>query len=181
MIVMKWFKKNEDVDYFTPTMKSEVKEEITPVNEVQDVIEDLRDPQFFGKIQPLVDDINITDINCNSHSIWLNHINKGRYECEDIQLNSKEIEKIAYKISNVENQQFNVVNPILEADFNDLRLQFTHSSFSTSGTSMSIRKTPCIARINEEKMVKQEYCSKEVIHFFRTSIHSQLNFFIIGK
>lgn len=180
MIVMKWFKKNEDVDYFTSTMKSEVKEEIIPVNEVQDVIEDLRDPQFFGKIQPLVDNINITDINCNSHSIWLNHINKGRYECEDIQLNSEEIEKIAYKISNVENQQFNVVNPILEADFNDLRLQFTHSSFSTSGTSMSIRKTPCIARINEEKMVKQEYCSKEVINFFRTSIHSQLNFFIIG-
>lgn len=174
---MKWFKKSEEVDYFRPIKTEIIKEETASI---QEVIENVQDPHFFGKIQHLIDDINITDINCNSHSIWLNHIHKGRYECQDIKLSNEEIEKLAYKISNVENKQFNVVEPILEADFKDLRLQFTHASFSTSGTSMSIRKTPCIARMNEELMTEQEYCPAFVIDFFKQSIKSHLNFFIIG-
>lgn len=110
----------------------------------------------------------------------MNHINKGRYELKDLIIDNEELEKLAYKISNVENKQFNVVSPILEADFNDLRLQFTHASFSTSGTSMSIRKTPCIARMDEYKMTSQDYCPQQVINFLKHSIKSHLNFFIIG-
>lgn len=174
---MKWFKKNEDADYFIP--KETVVPEENKIAE-QAIIEDVQDPDFFGKIQYLIDDIDITDINCNGHSIWLNHVQLGRYQCHDVSLSNEELEKMAYKISNVENTQFNVVSPILEADFNDLRLQFTHQSFSTSGTSMSIRKTPCIARMNETKMVEQSYCPEKVIQFFETSIKSHLNFFIIG-
>lgn len=179
---MKWFKKNEEIDYFERISKIEEESEpyIAEPDEIPQKIENIHDPSFFGKIQYLIDDINITDINCNSRSVWINHISKGRYQCHDITLGNEDIEKLAYKISNVENKQFNVVSPILEADFNDLRLQFTHQSFSTSGTSMSIRKTPCIARMSEEKMTNQEYCPKEVIQLFKNSVQSHMNFFIIG-
>ena len=39
----------------------------------------LEQSKIFGKIQHLVADDLITDINCNSHSIWVDHIKKGRY------------------------------------------------------------------------------------------------------
>ena len=175
---MKWFKKEVESDIFDSTLT--VQEPIASYEAMSDVLEDIHSQDFFGKLQPLIDDIEITDINCNSHSTWVNHIHKGRYEIKNIVMDNDDLEKLAYKISNVENQQFNVVSPILEADFNDLRLQFTHSSFSTSGTSMSIRKTPCIVRMSETKMESQEYCPKVVIDFFKCSIRSHLNFFIIG-
>lgn len=182
---MKWFKKQEENDDFASFKevkenKTVVLEDVTSYSIQDEAINNIQDPRFFGKLQHLIDDIDITDINCNSHSIWVNHTSRGRFECDDINITSDELEKIAYKISNIENKQFNVVSPILEADFNDLRLQFTHASFSTSGTSMSIRKTPCIARMTELKMVKQEYCPDNVIEFFKNSIRSHLNFFIIG-
>lgn len=185
---MRWFKKREEVDFFTPVSTDGIKEEpvekqeeITDIQaDNQEIMKDIPDPHFFGKIQYLVDDINITDIHCNSHSIWVNHINKGKFRCKDIQLNSEELEKLAYKIANIENKQFNIDFPILKADFNDLKIQCTHTSFSTSGTSLFIRKTPCIARLNEEKMISQEYCPNAVIDFLKYSIKSHLNIFIIG-
>lgn len=177
---MKWFKKENEEDVFdqVSVIQEEPMVEYKPSS--YEIVEDIHSQDFFGKLQPLIDDIQITDINCNSHSTWVNHISKGRYEVKDIIVDNDDLEKLAYKISNVENKQFNVVSPILEADFNDLRLQFTHASFSTSGTSMSIRKTPCIARMDEHKMESQDYCSKMVIDFFKYSIKSHLNFFIIG-
>lgn len=177
---MRWFKKEEQTDYFSPVIKEEKEVYKEEIHEQEETVEHFENPQFFGKLQYLIDDIDITDINCNSKSIWLNHVSKGRYQCHDVSLNDEDLEKLAYKISNVENKQFNVVSPILEADFNDLRLQFTHRSFSTSGTSMSIRKTPCVARMNESKMLNQEYCPEDVIEFFKKGIISHLNYFIIG-
>ena len=91
---MKWFKKNEEVDYFDKEMsiKEETASYEVEVVEAPPLIENIHDPNFFGKIQHLIDDINITDINCNSRSIWINHISKGRYECTDVQLSNEDIE-----------------------------------------------------------------------------------------
>ena len=55
---MKWFKKNEEIDYFETISK--IEEESEPYIEEPDKapqkIENIHDPSFFGKIQYLIDD-----------------------------------------------------------------------------------------------------------------------------
>lgn len=138
---------------------------------------------FFGKLTPYIKDINITDINCNGRDVWLNHIEKGRYRAEDIDFTEEDVEKLAYKISNTENVQFNVNYPILQADLLDLRFHFTHKSFSVSGTTCSIRKTPIIARINEndfKRNNKVEYLSEKANEILKRCVKSRLNFVVCG-
>ena len=73
---MKWFKKEVESDIFDSTLT--VQEPIASYEAMSDVLEDIHSRIFFGKLQPLIDDIEITDINCNSHSTWVNHIHEGQ-------------------------------------------------------------------------------------------------------
>ena len=125
----------------------------------------LEQSKIFGKIQHLVADDLITDINCNSHSIWVDHIKKGRYDITDITMSNEDLESLAYRIGNINNAQFNNVYPILEAELPALRLQFVHNSIAKSGTSLSLRKTPITARINAASMKEDDYCSEECLNF----------------
>lgn len=135
---------------------------------------------LWGKLAPLVDDDDITDINCNSHAIWLDNVKTGRYEAKDISLNSEELENLAYRIANINNDQFNTVNPILEAELPALRLQFVHSSIATSGTSLSLRKTPMTSRIKAENLEKDGYCTNICLDFLQKSVKTQLNMVVCG-
>ena len=137
---------------------------------------------FFEKLTPFIKDNNITDINCNGKDVWLNHIYKGRYKA-DIDYTERDIEKLAYKISNTENVQFNVNYPILQADLSDLRFHFTHKSFSVSGTTCSIRKTPIIARIKEEDIdsgKRVKYIHRAANELLKRCVRLRLNFIICG-
>lgn len=136
---------------------------------------------FFGELAPFIADIDITDISCNGRDVWLNHVKKGRYKA-DIEFKENDIKNLAYKISNTENVQFNKVSPTLQADLHDLRFQFTHDSFSVSGTTVSIRKTPVVVRIQDDDMKqnKVEYLTEKGIAFFNACIKSRLNTIVCG-
>lgn len=140
----------------------------------------LEQSKIFGKIQHLVADDLITDINCNSHSIWVDHIKKGRYDITNITMNNEDLESLAYRIGNINNAQFNNVYPILEAELPALRLQFVHNSIAKSGTSLSLRKTPITARINAASMKEDDYCSEECLNFLIAMIKAKMNSVICG-
>lgn len=149
-------------------------------NYMQEVLKHF-DENFFGKLTEYVADIDVTDINCNSRDVWINHVKNGRYKV-DIDFTEEDIKALAYRVSNTENVQFNANHPTLEADLYDLRFHFTHDSFSTSGTSCSIRKTPVTNRIHKDHLQdgKVHYLSKEANNFLMAAVRSKLNIFICG-
>lgn len=136
----------------------------------------------FGSLTSYVKDIDVTDINCNGRDVWINHVTKGRFKAKDIVFEKKDIEALAYRISNTENKQFNIKFPEMSADLGDLRFHFTHESFSVSGPSVSIRKTPVQARIKKETMKqgKVEYLSDKACELLAASIRSRFNTVICG-
>lgn len=140
----------------------------------------LEQSRMFGPLQELVRDDMITDINCNSHTIWVDHVKNGRYEIKDIEMDSDDLSNLAYIIANKNNAQFNTVNPILEAELPALRLQFVHNSVAKSGTSLSLRKTPITARIDVKTIEKDDYCSPECLSFLHAMIKAKMNSIICG-
>ena len=136
----------------------------------------------FGALSPYVKDNDVTDINCNGRDVWINHVAKGRFKAHDIVFEKKDVEALAFRISNTENKQFNIKFPEMSADLGDLRFHFTHESFSVSGPSVSIRKTPVQARIKKETMKKGkvEYLSDKAQELLMASVRSRLNTVICG-
>ena len=137
---------------------------------------------FFGKLTPLLENINITDINFNGRDIWVVDVEKGSYLENTIEYSEDDVVELAYKINNTENVQFNVIHPILQADLEDLRFQFTHKSFSMSGTSVSIRKTPAILRISESNMKNNDvdYLSEPAKQLLKFLVSSRFNIVVCG-
>lgn len=148
----------------------------TTAVETQEVLKYF-DEDFFGSLTPYIADIDVTDINCNGRQVWINDVAKGRYQATDITFNEDDIKSLAYRVSNTENVQFNATNPELSADLHDLRFHFTHESFSISGTSVSIRKTPTILRINDANMErgKVQYLSKRARKLIEYFVKSRCN------
>ena len=142
---------------------------------------DIYGEEFFGKLLPYIADMNITDINCNGRDVWLNDVKNGRYKA-DVEFTEDDVKALGYRVSNTENVQFNKNKPILQADLVDLRFEFTHSSFSVSGTTCSIRKTPTIARISEASMKNDtvDYLSELANKLLTLAIKQRLNTIICG-
>lgn len=140
----------------------------------------LEQSKLFGALEELVQDDLITDINCNSHAVWVDHIQNGRYEIKDIEMNNEDLIALAYRIANINNEQFNTVSPILEAELPALRLQFVHESVAKSGTSLSLRKTPITARINVGSIERDDYCSSECLNFLHAMVKAKMNSVICG-
>lgn len=138
--------------------------------------------KIFGALKPLIDDSDITDINCNGRDVWVNHCINGRYKVEDIEFTESNILSLARQISNTENKQFNSVFPEMSADLGDLRFHFTHDTFSVSGCTVSIRKTPVMVRINSDTMKhgNVEYLSDKARKLLESIIHAKMNTVICG-
>ncbi len=134
----------------------------------------------FKKLQSYVDDVEISDIKCNSKSIWIKHISKGA-SCLDFNLNQKEIEVIARQIANQVDAVFNEVDPVIEADYADLRVQILHHSVSPSGMNMTIRKTPFNMRIDASKVAKNKYCTAMVMELIKNSVKQKMGIVNCGE
>lgn len=129
-------------------------------------------------IQEFINDQNITDINYNGKDLWVDHLLKGRILYEnfskyEIFLN------LCVRFSNTVNLPFNHHNPLLESDFNDLRISILHPSVS-GRLSLSIRKTPSIMRITEDSIIKDKYVSKSGLKFLKYIVQSRCNIMISG-
>lgn len=163
------------------------KEELTSImkqetnKETQQVL-NFYSEDFFGSLYPYIADIDVTDINCNGRHVWINHVINGRYKATDITFNNEDIKSLAYRVSNTEGVQFNASNPEFSADLHDLRFQFTHESFSVSGATASIRKTPTIMRINDKNMELGEvkYLSKRARKLIENCIQADFNHVFCG-
>ena len=135
--------------------------------------------KVYGKLLEFIEDDNITDINW-SRSLWVNDLNKGRYKIENFQLDESFITQFYTRISNLMNVQFNINNPLLEAETDSLRISILHESVTNTGTSISIRKTPAVRRITQDKIIDSNYCTEEIDAFMQNAIRAHCTVVVGG-
>lgn len=138
------------------------------------------DDELFGPLLPYVEDDDITDINWNGEDLWIDSLKKGRYK-EECKISNHFVDQFSMKVSNLVNRSFNQYEPVLEAETDTLRISIIHSAVTNTGTSLSIRKTLPVRRINREKMLQEKYCVEEIDNFMQNAIHAHCNVFICGE
>ncbi len=133
----------------------------------------------FGQLLKFILDDDITDINW-SQGLWVNDLNKGRYKIDGFQLEDSFIQQFYTRISNLMNVQFNINNPLLEAETDSLRISILHDSVTNTGISISIRKTPAVRRIDRDSILKSDYCSEDIDVFMENAIKSHCTVIVGG-
>ena len=137
-------------------------------------------PEQFGVIWKYIKTPSVTDIDYNGNSLWITDFEKGRYEVKE-ELTSQFLNGFTHNISNCVNKQFNNANKVLEADTKELRISIIHHSAATSGTSICIRKSPCVVRNSVKSMLEDNYCCKEVLQLLMNCVHAKMNFVFGGE
>lgn len=136
-------------------------------------------PEHFGVFWKYIEEPTVTDIDYNGNTLWITDIVNGRYAAEE-EITPHFLTTFTHNISNCVNKQFNNANKILEADTKELRISIIHNSVATSGTSICIRKSPCMVRNTINSMIEEKYCSKEVLHLLLNCVAAKMNFVFGG-
>ena len=137
-------------------------------------------PEQFGVIWKYIESPNVTDIDYNGSSLWITDFKKGRYEVRE-EITSQFLNTFTHNISNCVNKQFNNANKVLEADTKELRISIIHNSVAASGTSICIRKSPCVIRNTVQTMLEEKYCAAEILQLLINCVHAKMNFVFGGE
>ena len=137
-------------------------------------------PDHFGVFWKYIESPSVTDIDYNGSKIWITDFEKGRYEVDE-EITDHFLSMFTHNISNCVNKQFNNANKVLEADTKELRISIIHSSVAASGTSICIRKSPCIVRNTIRSMIENEYCPEEILHLLLNCVKAKMNFVFGGE
>lgn len=134
----------------------------------------------FDVILPYIKDEMVTDINYNGNSLWIDHLEKGRYEVKDSGITESWIQQFTQKLSNKMNLQCNRSHPFIEAETDELRVSIIHEAVTNTGYSISIRKTPPIRRLSYDKMLEEEYCNEKIETFLANAVKCGFNIVVCG-
>ncbi|MCH1981877.1 CpaF/VirB11 family protein [Ruminococcus sp. OA3] len=135
--------------------------------------------ESYGVLLPYIRDDNVTDINYNGKEVWVDDVTRGRYRADIVV--DKDFEKqFVMRIKNAVSANFNPQDNILEAETEDLRVSVIHESIAHTGTAISIRKSPPVQRLTDERMVKEGYCSVDIMNFLKNCIAAHCNVVVCG-
>ena len=137
-------------------------------------------PEHFGVFWKYINEPSVTDIDYNGSKIWITDFEKGRYEADE-EISDLFLSVFTHNISNCVNKQFNNANKVLEADTKELRISIIHNSVAASGTSICIRKSPCIVRNTIQSMIDEKYCPVEILHLLLNCVKAKMNFVFGGE
>lgn len=135
--------------------------------------------QDYGILYPYLIDDKVTDVNWNGRQLWIDDLEQGRYMAAEI-LSEDFVERLVSLIANVTNQIINRMHPVLEAETEELRISVVHQCVAHSGTTISLRKTPAVRRLNKETLLENGYCSEEVHAFLENCIKAHFSIAICG-
>lgn len=135
--------------------------------------------QDFGVLYPYIVSDDVTDINWNGRQLWIDDLKRGRYLAGEV-LSDVFVERLTMLISNVAGRPFNRMNPVLEAETEELRVSIVHGCVAHSGISISFRKIPAVQRLEKEDMLKSGYCSEEVCDFLFHCIQAHCSVAVCG-
>lgn len=136
--------------------------------------------EYFGELLPFIKDDLITDITWNGSALWLDHLEKGRYKVKGFELSDNFIDKFSTRLANLVNKNFNASQPLLEAETDNLRISVIDGTVTNTKRSIAIRKTPAVRRLDEKKMIDDDYAEIRVILLLRALVKSHCSFIVTG-
>ena len=144
--------------------------------------ENIFDKLDFGAFRPLLDNDDITDISySNGGQIWIRSLTQGSLRVEIEGATPEFVEKLAFQCSNVMGTTFNNAKPFLDAESAELRMNFVHQSIATNGIALVIRKTPAKIRLEKEKLIKDDYFTKDVHDLLINCVQGHCNVMVAGE
>lgn len=136
----------------------------------------------FGPFIEYLEDDDITDISySNNGQLWIRSLSRGNYRVENEKVNNDVVEKLAFQCSNCMGTTFNMAKPFLDAESAELRMNFVHESIATNGIALVIRKTPAKIRLQEEKLLEDNYVTKDVHDFLIQCVLGHCNIIVCGE
>lgn len=136
----------------------------------------------FGPLEPLLKNDDITDISySNGGQLWLKTLSKGIFRVENDVINDSFMEKLAFQCSNVMGKTFNMAHPFLDAESAELRLNFVHDSIARNGIACVMRKTPAKIRLEKEKIIADQYITRDIHDFLMKCIEGHCNIIVCGE
>lgn len=140
--------------------------------------------EYFGPFWKFIVNEEITDIDYNGREVWLTNIYNERYKVStayvEENFSAAFVEQFTQRIANVVSRQFNKRYPELEAETSELRVTIVHESVSRSGRSISIRKTPPVIRLTEDKALREKFCEEKVLALLIHCVQSKMNMIFCG-
>ena len=144
--------------------------------------ENIFDKLDFGPFRALLDNDDITDISFdNNGQIWVRSLTQGSLRVEVTGATPEFVEKLAFQCSNVMGTTFNNAKPFLDAESAELRLNFVHPSIATNGIAMVIRKTPAKIRLEKEKLIKDDYFTRDIHDVLIKCVEGHCNIIVSGE
>lgn len=140
----------------------------------------LLDAASFGPLWRYIEDDTITDVDYNGADLWLTDINKVKTKADASVVTAKFLEVFINKVSMAVERQFNPANPILEAESEELRITAVHESVTSTGRAFCIRKAPAVPRYDAGELIRQGYCSREILALLLNCVKTKMNFVICG-
>ena len=136
----------------------------------------------FGPIQQYLDNDDITDISySNGGQVWLKTLSKGVFRVENPAVNNAFMEKMAFQCANTMGKSFNMANPFLDAESDELRMNFVHDSIAKNGIAVLIRKTPAKIRLEKDKILKEDYIRLDIHDFLLKCVEGHCNILVSGE
>lgn len=138
-------------------------------------------PAHFGPLWPYIEADEITDIDFNGRDLWITNTSNERLKVKNHGITKEFIERFSHYIANNVSKAFNKVENLLEADTDTLRISIVHESSAISGRSVCIRKTLPTVRMTRDSMMKEGYCSREVLELLVQCVRARMNFVFCGE
>ncbi len=136
----------------------------------------------FGALTEYLNNDDITDISySNGGQVWLKTLSKGVFRVENPALNNAFMEKMAFQCANSMGKSFNMANPFLDAESDELRMNFVHNSIAKNGIAVLIRKTPAKIRLEKEKIIKEDYIRLDIHDFLLKCVEGHCNILVSGE
>ncbi len=136
----------------------------------------------FGPLQEYLDNDDITDISySNGGQVWLKTLSKGVFRIENSAVNNAFMEKMAFQCANSMGKSFNMANPFLDAESDELRMNFVHDSIARNGIAVLIRKTPAKIRLEKDKIIKEDYIRLDIHDFILKCVEGHCNILVSGE
>lgn len=141
----------------------------------------LENQENFGELLPFVLDDDITDVDWNGRELWLTTNSNERRQVNNTEIEERFMRRFAQRIANLSGSQFNKLNPVLEAETENLRISILHESRAVTGLSCCIRKTPPMNRITTKAAVENQYCEERLLHLLANCVKAHMNIVVCGE
>lgn len=137
----------------------------------------LQESVGLGVIEEILQNPKITDISYNGTELILEtNAEKWTYERP---ISAEYMEKLVHKLANISGKEFTTKTPVLDIQFEHLRINAVHRSLSNVGLTVSIR----VSR-NELVLVEKnfpEVAPLAVLHLLRACVGSMCNLVLSGE